>query len=139
MKLIYLVIWNMKKFTIPLCLLSTLFLTSCGSTQSYKPQILINGEAKEWIKWDCSDFVDSWKHILTVGYMPNDTSNGTIFIGDDVINATHSLEGLQHRWDWGNNKYALIIQSDGTGLSYNFSGASFGESVKASEVYKCSK
>ena len=37
--------------------------------------------------------------------------------------ALYTRTGLQHRWDWGpvkGTEYALVIQTDGTGLYYDF-------------------
>jgi len=113
-------------------------LIGCSSSPS-RPQILINGVAKDWIAWQCNDFVTSWEKILTAGYMPNDVSNGTIFLGDTVINATHTLEGIHHNWYWNNNRYQIVIESDGTGYYYDFTGTKYGQTVKPSEMYSFKK
>ncbi len=51
----------------------------------------------------------------------------------------YQRKGLDHRWDWGPNAtdYTFVIKPDGTGLYYDFSTVTEGESTKPSAIYKC--
>ena len=96
--------------------------------------------------WYCYDFVYEEKGILLeVGFFgdPDLKNLGYIlYDGSYTGEFTHyERKGLEHRWDWGPNgtDYAFVIKSDGTGLYYDFSNTKKGESIKATDVFKCYK
>ena len=129
----------MKKLL--LILFISLGLIGCSSTSflaSPSPQVTIGGESYDWKKWDCYDW-RGVKYILRVGYVPEiSDSKGILFLKgshESGIDTTHSLRGVQHRWEW--DDYIIVIESDGIGHFYDFTGAKSGEERASKEVYKC--
>ena len=129
----------MKKLL--LLLLLSLGLIGCSSTSflaSPPPQVTIGGESYNWKKWNCYDFVYGG-YILSIGYVPEiSDSRGVLFLkgsSNSGIDTTHSLRGVQHRWEW--DDYIIVIESDGIGHFYDFTGAKSGEERASKEVYKC--
>jgi hypothetical protein len=123
----------MKKLL--LLLLLSLGLIGCSSTAPL--QVEVGSKSYDWKKWDCFDIFDD-NYLLSVGYIPDiSDSRGVLFLKDaeSPIDTTHTLEGVQHRWDW--DDYSIIIHASGTGMFYDFSGAKSGETRTASEVYEC--
>ena len=123
----------MKKLLLLLLLL--LGLIGCSSTAPL--QVEVGSKSFDWKKWDCFDIFDD-NYLLSVGYIPDiSDSRGVLFLKDaeSPIDTTHTLEGVQHRWDW--DDYSIIIHASGTGMFYDFSGAKSGETRTASEVYEC--
>ena len=45
------------------------------------------------------------------------------------------MKGVQHYWNW--EDFQIVIDSDGTGRYYDFTGASEGEERTSKEVYEC--
>ena len=129
----------MKKLL--LLLLLSFGLIGCSSTSylaSPSPQVTIDGETYNWKRWDCYDFVYD-HYILGIGYVPEiSDSKGILFLkgsSESGIYTTHSLEGVQHHWEW--DDFKIVIESGGIGHFYDFSGAKSGETRIASETYKC--
>ena len=127
----------MKKLLI--LLLLSLALIGCSSTSylaSPSPEVTIGGKTYNWKRWNCYDFVYD-NYILGIGYVPEiSDSKGILFLKDSKgIDTTHSLRGVQHHWEW--DDFKIVIESDGTGLFYDFTGAKWGEERTAKEVYKC--
>ena len=123
----------MKKLL--LLLLLSLGLIGCSSTAPL--QVEVGSKSYDWKKWDCFDIFDD-NYLLSVGYIPDiSDSRGVLFLKDaeSPIDTTHTLEGVQHRWDW--DDYSIIIHASGTGMFYDFSGAKSGETRTAREVYEC--
>ena len=95
-----------------------------------------------FIFWPCRDFVYEGSVLVEVGYFGSPDFAGIGFVlydgGDSGELANYSRVGLRHRWDWGpnGNDYALVIESDGTGLYYDFT---FAKTTKASEIFKCTR
>ena len=56
------------------------------------------------------------------------------------IDTFYSLRGVQHYFNWlpsDNESYQIVIDSDGTGRFYDFTGAQEGEERQSREVYEC--
>ena len=129
-----------------LILFISLGLIGCSSTAplSTTPltplQVEVGSESYNWKYWNCYDFFDD-RYILTIGYIPelelDGYHSGKLFLkdADSPIDTVYQLKGIQHRWDW--DSYAIVIQSDRTGLFYDFTGAKSGEERTSKEVYKC--
>lgn len=77
-----------------------------------------------------------------VGYfIESETGIGFILYGNGTTGelADFSRQGLDLRWDWGDNlQYSFIIQPDGTGLYYDFSTSTDGK-AKPRGIYKAHK
>ncbi len=97
--------------------------------------------------WKCKDFVNGGSTLVELGNFKSPDMEGIGFVlydgknrGDETV---YRREGLNHRWDWGLDKsdnsynYSFVIKSDGTGLFYNFSKSSSGNTVKADDVFMC--
>ena len=130
----------MKKLL--LLLLLSLGLIGCSSTSdlaspSPSPQVTVDGETYNWKRWNCYDFFDD-HYILGIGYVPEiSDSKGILFLKDSEsgIDTIHSLQGVQHHWEW--DDFKIVIQSDGDGYFYDFTGAISGEKRAWKEDYKC--
>ena len=129
---------------------------SCSATSSTLPSatpsgprtIIVSDEAISeddvggFTSWYCKDFIREERIVVEVGFFGDIHWNMFGFIlydggytGDITM---YQRSGLEHRWDWGpNSYYTIIIKTDGTGLYYDFSSVSPGESTKARDVYKC--
>ena len=56
------------------------------------------------------------------------------------IDTLYTLRGVQHYFNWlpsDNESYQIVIDSDGTGRFYDFSGAEAGEERLSKETYEC--
>lgn len=133
---------------------AALLLTSCASmiapsaTESGPRTVLLNGEAYSeedvggFTSWYCKDYVERGRVLVEVGFFGDPGPEGYGFVlydgGYSGERAYYSRTGLEHRWGWGTNlDYVFVIEPDGTGLYYDFSGASVGERRSATEVYYC--
>ena len=99
-----------------------------------------------FVSWRCYDFSDYYKErlLLEVGTFGDTKLEGLGYIlydgGYMGTSTDYRRTGLIHRWNWGASyvdNYSFVIKPDGTGLYYDFSNAEFGESRKASGVFKC--
>ena len=123
----------MKKLL--LILFISLGLIGCSSTAPL--QVEVGSESYEWKKWDCFDIFGE-KYLLSVGYIPEiSDSRGVLFLKDakEPIDTVHALIGVQHHWEW--DEFKIVIQSDGRGAFYDFTGADVGEERMPRESYKC--
>ena len=107
-----------------------------------EPPYAAPAEVGGFVSWACQDFVDRGI-LVEVGFFGVSDLDGIGFIlydgGFTGISTIYEREGLEHTWRWAgtNSNYAFVIQLDGTGLYYDFSGVSTGETSKAKEVYVC--
>ena len=123
----------MKKLFI--LLLLSLGLIGCSSTAPEK--VDVGSESYDWKKWDCYDRYDGY-YLLSVGYIPElSDSRGMLFLKDskEPIETFHSLQGVQHHWNW--EDFQIVIQTDGDGYFYDFTGAKSGEERTPRESYEC--
>ena len=135
---------NLIKSVISLTLVA--ILTSCSESVPEKVTSNVTSESYDWKKWDCYEFGYGGKYLLTVGYIPElKTDNfyeGKLFMKDATspIDTLYSLRGVQHYFNWlptDNESYQIVIDSDGTGRFYDFSGADDGEERLSKETYEC--
>ncbi|ADK81925.1 hypothetical protein [Sediminispirochaeta smaragdinae] len=122
-----------------------------SATQTGPRTIILNGEeiSEEdvggFISWYGQDFIEAGPIIVEVGFFGDPNLEGLGFIlydGGFTGELTYYRRtGLEHRWDWGPNEtdYAFVIQTDGTGLYYDFTKVKKGKSTTASAVYICHK
>ena len=127
----------MKKLLI--ILLLSLGLIGCSSTAP--EQVKFDSESYDWKKWDCYDYGYGGKYLLTIGYIPELTEDGfsvgKLFLKDATspIDTIYSLNGVQHYFVW--EDFQIVIDSDGTGRFWDFTGAEEGEKRDSKETYKC--
>ena len=121
-------------------------LTSCSESVPEKVTSSYTSESYDWKKWDCYEFGYGGKYLLTIGYIPelkNDSFyEGKLFMKDTAspIDTLYTLRGVQHYFNWlpsDNESYQIVIDSDGTGRFYDFSGAEAGEERLSKETYEC--
>ena len=135
----------MKLIRIILSLTAIVILTSCSSTayiSSPSPEkVNANNQSYDWKKWDCYEFFDGG-YLLSVGYIPelpkiDGFAPGKLFLkgSESAIDTVYSLQGVQHYWNW--EDFQIVIDSDGTGRFWDFTGAKSGEERTSKEVYEC--
>lgn len=146
MKIIYVLI------TI-LCLAS--ITTACNtlptqSTPTPTRVISIGNESfseNEFISWRCYKNSLSTKVLAEVGYLSANDQNINGFILFDGGNVgdlvSYKRAGLNHRWNWekvnGDYKYSFVIDPEGNGAYYDFTGAKKETTQDAKKTYKCKK
>jgi len=136
---------NLIKIIISLTLMA--ILTSCSESVPERVTSNYTGESLEWKKWDCYDFGYSGKYLLTIGYIPELNAEGfyegKLFLKDmkTPIDTVYYLDGVRHSFSWFNevsdSEYRIIIDSDGTGRYWDFSGVADGEEATSIEHYEC--
>ena len=81
--------------------------------------------------------------MIEFGYFCLDgtTYGFVLYDGGDEGEITHySRQGLDRRWDWGENgQYSFVITPDGNGRYYDFTNVPAGESTKPAGIYKAYK
>ena len=91
----------------------------------------------------CSDHVLGGPSLLVFGYFSlGETTYGfVLYDGGDEGEITHySRQGLDRRWDWGENgQYSFVITPDGNGRYYEFTNGPAGESTKPAGIDKAYK
>jgi len=135
---------NLIKTVISLTLVA--ILTSCSESVPEKVTSFANSESYDWKKWDCYEYGYGGKYLLSIGYIPeleNDNFyEGKLFLKDTTspIDTLYSLKGVQHYFNWfasSDQSYQIVIDSDGTGRFYDFTGAEDGEERTSKETYEC--
>lgn len=134
-----------------------LLFQSCSSTQpavttqlSHRTIILNEKKITEdnlggFTSWICGDFSKDGPVRVEVGFFGKPAFKDAGFIlfdGGLTGELTHYRRaGLEHRWDWGPNKsdYSFVLQTDGTGLYYDFTTVDKGKTTKPRSLYKCRK
>jgi hypothetical protein len=110
--------------------------------------ITIDGKSykeNEYTSWRCYKNLLSTKVLVEVGRFSAQElhMNGFILFDGGNIGELISYKraGLNHRWDWDkvgdNYKYTFVIEPEGNGLYYDFSGTKNESSQKAKATYKC--
>ena len=115
-------------------------LASCS--ESVPEKVDANNQSYDWKKWDCYEYGYGGKYLLTIGYIPelpkiDGFAPGKLFLkdSDSVVDTVYRLNGVRHYWNW--EDYQIVIDSDGTGRFYDFTGAEEGEERTSREVYEC--
>jgi len=126
----------MKKLLLTLFI--SLGLIGCSSTAP-KLALAENG-IESYYYWNCYDYIDD-SYVLSIGYIPELKEDGydvgRLFLKgvDAPIDTIYQLKGVQHSWKW--EDYQIVIDSNGTGRFWDFTGAKKGEERNSKEVYKC--
>ena len=108
----------------------------------------------KFTQWKC--YENDWKnkfqnHLLTIGYFPeleeleNNLKYGMLILKDtpSELLTFYSLKGVEHNWNWSLSRdknfmdYTIRINSQGTGLYYDFEGAKQNEIRKHKQIYDC--
>tara|TARA_R110002096_G_scaffold279095_3_gene473280 strand:- start:3585 stop:4025 length:441 start_codon:yes stop_codon:yes gene_type:complete len=146
----------MKSFTLLVLLFSSIAMTtSCNSlavkSDPENPRVItIDKKAyqeNQYTSWRCYKNLLSTKVLVEVGRFNNQENNKGGFIiyegGDTGEAIAYKRAGLNHRWDWnkvdGSYSYTLVIDPEGNGLYYDFSGSKNESSQEAKANYKCKK
>ncbi len=112
-----------------------------GCSESVPEKVDVNNQSYDWKKWDCFAYGYAGDFILTIGYIPelkrDGYAVGKLFLkdADSSIDTIYQMKGVQHYWNW--EDFQIVIDSDGTGRYYDFTGASEGEERTSREVYEC--
>ena len=98
-------------------------------------------------KWECRELLrNNGKVLLTLwhsaGTKPGVTGYGRLQYAGASFPAAFSLDGLSLRWNWdldedGSWEHSFTIEPNGTGATYDFSGAGAGDKVSSSGTYSC--
>ncbi len=144
-----------KRFTYLIGIVLSVSLVSCvapASLTSSGPRTLVvrelqisEEEVGGFVSWTCQDFVNRGDIVVEVGYFVDQSLEEGGFIlfdgGHSGEFAVHERTGLEHRWDWVDDEavYAFVINTDGSGLYYDFSNVPDGEETKPKAVYICKK
>ena len=95
-------------------------------------------KAKPVEKWECKDYVEPGK-VLVTATVDSGRTSGTIAVAGVTYTTAFGVTGFDRRWDFGPKEhpaqYAFIIKPDGAGLYYDFSTGEHQE--RASMVLKC--
>ena len=124
-----------------LLLLLFISLGLIGCSESVPEKVDVNNQSYDWKKWDCFAYGYAGDFILTIGYIPelkrDGYAVGKLFLkdADSSIDTIYQMKGVQHYWNW--EDFQIVIDSDGTGRYYDFTGASEGEERTSREVYEC--
>ncbi len=66
------------------------------------------------------------------------TGVGIVFVGNRAYTASFQYEGLNRRWDFGDDKnYAFFITPSGIGTYYDYSNTDEDEPTEPSQSYRC--
>ncbi len=104
-----------------------------------------SGELGGIESWQCTDNEYTSKVLMELGFFKDPSYSDIGFILYDGTNTGDETDyrrnGLDHRWNWGVNEsnFSFVIQTDGTGLYYDFTGVPTGEKISAKDVYHCRK
>jgi len=121
-------------------------LASCSDSVPEKVTSNVTSESYDWKKWDCYEFAQDGMYLFTIGYIPelkkDSFYEGKLFMKDTTlpIDTLYSLRGVQHSFVWlptDKESYQIVIDSDGIGRFWDFTGAEEGESRDSKETYKC--
>ena len=99
------------------------------------------GELERWYAVDLysSDIVD--KVLFQVAWIKTAENLGYVIYGNgnEGVTTYFDRDGLNLRWDWGENwEYCIVIHPDNCGYYYDFSGTN-GKNVKPRAAYKMYK
>ena len=140
---------SLSNFFIPFLLIALGACATPKTTPSPEPRTLILGDETfleedlgGFTSWYCKDFINRDRIIIEVGFFndaPIKSLGFLLYDGGDIGEITfYRRMGLEHRWDWGENAaYSFVIKTDDTGLYYDFTTVSEGESTRARALYKC--
>ena len=118
--------------------------------------ILLSVSSASWADWDDGELIESWrcsehlsdtKPLLTLSrYQGEWGEYGVVTLpGVEPIVTFFRINGLERRWDWewddalGGYQYAVVVELDGDGVYFDFSGIGVGEKILPSERFQCKK
>lgn len=96
--------------------------------------------------WECRDFLGRNKEVLLeVGRFINPDLSQYGFILYDGSSSgdltSYQRKGIDKRWEWETTggRFLFVLEPDGTGQYYDFTGIADGVRKKADDIFRCSK
>lgn len=109
-------------------------------------QFYSEADLGKFVSWACKEPNNGREIKVEVGYFHSPKFEGKGFVlfdgGYKGELTSYRRTGLEHRWDWGGkskNEYPFVIQTDGTGLYYDFTILKEKSPTDPRADYKCSK
>ena len=104
--------------------------------------------ANGFFSWNCYEFgeynLNQKPVLLELGYYTfksdiNEEKSGFLLYdgSNQGVMALYSRDGINHKWNWfddSEGRYVFIIESDGNGLYYNFTGK---QEAKPEQIFTC--
>ncbi|MHC5083926.1 MAG: hypothetical protein ACYTET_08335 [Planctomycetota bacterium] len=94
--------------------------------------------------WECRDFHGDSKEVLfEVGRFVGFSQGGFILYdgGSSGDLTRYQRKGINKRWSWETTagSFSFVLEPDGTGHYYDFTGVPEGEKIKSTDLFRCSK
>ena len=64
---------------------------------------------------------------------------GQVWASGSTWTADYGIEGINRRWDFGDGRYAVILQSDGAGRYYDFAFAGDDGKAEQRNAFQCER
>ena len=95
--------------------------------------------------WTCHSLQDELRREV-YGEKPETTltltaagNTGTVYVSSVRWPASHSVQGIKRRWDFGlGSVYAITLDPDGRAAYFDFTGRE-GERINPEQIYQCQK
>ena len=95
--------------------------------------------------WTCHSLQDELRREV-YGENPETTltltaagNTGTVYVSSVRWPASHSVQGIKRRWDFGpGSVYAITLNPDGRAAYFDFTGRE-GERINPEQIYQCQK
>ena len=95
--------------------------------------------------WTCHSLQDELRREV-YGETPETTltltaagDTGAVYVSSVQWQASHSVQGIKRRWDFGpGGVYAITLDPDGRAAYFDFTGRK-GERINAERIYQCQK
>ena len=101
--------------------------------------------------WRCYPPVEymAWKHLKSSKYSKpravvvltrwRDRPGGQVWASGSTWMADYGIEGINRRWDFGDGRYAVILQPDGVGKYYDFAFAGDNGKAEQRDAFQCER
>ena len=101
--------------------------------------------------WRCYPPVEymAWKHLKSSKYSKpravvvltrwRDRPGGQVWASGSTWMADYGIEGINRRWDFGDGRYAVILQPDGAGRYYDFTFAGDDGKAEQRNAFQCER
>ena len=101
--------------------------------------------------WRCYPPVEymAWKHLKSSKYSKpravvvltrwRNRPGGQVWASGSTWTADYGIEGINRRWDFGDGRYAVILQPDGAGRYYDFTFAGDDGKAEQRNAFQCER